>query len=319
MKILVTGAAGFIGSHVAEALLRRGDAVVAVDNFDPFYSVAIKERNVREITAVGGDFELIEGNLLDGATRAACFALGPFDVIVHLAAKAGVRPSIDDPAGYVRANLEATALLLEEARRHGCQRVVFASSSSVYGADTEAPFAETARCDQPVSPYAASKRAGELLCRTWQHLHGGHVTCLRFFTVYGPRQRPEMAIHKFATLLWQGKPIPLFGDGSSSRDYTYIDDITHGVLAAIDRPQGFALINLGGDKETRLLDLVQELASVMNKPLAIHCGPDAPGDVPRTSADLTQARARLDYAPQVPMKTGLQRFSHWFARHGVHS
>lgn len=316
MKILVTGAAGFIGSHVVEALLRRGDAVVGVDNFDPFYAAAIKERNLREIESVGGDFHFVDGDLLDGACRAACFGYGAFDVVVHLAAKAGVRPSIDDPAGYFRTNLEATALLLQDTRRHGCQRVVFASSSSVYGADTTAPFAESARCDQPVSPYAASKRAGELLCHTLQHLHGGHYTCLRFFTVYGPRQRPEMAIHKFASLLWQGKPIPLFGDGSTSRDYTYVDDIVRGVLAAIDRPAGFAIVNLGGDKETRLLDLVTSLAEVLEKPLQIDWRPEAPGDVPRTSADLTHARALLGYQPQVDIHAGLQRFASWFVRHG---
>lgn len=319
MHILVTGAAGFIGSHTAQVLVARGDTVVGIDNFDPFYARSLKERNLAEVQASAqGRFEFVPGDLLDPATLVELFAQGPYDVIVHLAAKAGVRPSIADPGAYVRANLEATVQLLEHCRATGHKRVVFASSSSVYGADSEAPFAEDARCDRPVSPYAATKRAGELIAHTYVHLHGFDLTCLRFFTVYGPRQRPEMAIHKFATLLWRDQPIEQFGDGGSSRDYTYIDDIVHGVLAAIDRPQGFAIFNLGGDRETRLDTLVAMLAQALGKQPRIVLRPDAPGDVPRTCADLTLAKAALGYAPRTPIEQGIAQFAQWFVGHGVH-
>lgn len=317
MRILVTGAAGFIGSHVCEALLRRGDTVVGLDNFDPFYDRRLKERNVAEVRQLGADFQLIEGDVAEDLDLERTFAQGPFDVVLHLAAKAGVRPSIQEPSAYVRANLDGTVRLLEACRRHGVRRFVFASSSSVYGADSAAPFREDAHADRPVSPYAATKRAGELLCHTWHHLHGLETTCLRFFTVYGPRQRPEMAIHKFATLLWRGQPIPLFGDGGSSRDYTYVDDIVQGVVAAIDRPQGYAIFNLGGDRETRLDDLVRMLAAALGKDLRIDWQPEAPGDVPRTSADLGHVRQGLGYAPATPIDQGLIKFAEWFRAHGV--
>ncbi len=319
MHILVTGAAGFIGSHTAEALLRRGDTVVGVDNFDPFYDCALKRRNLADVQAAGGDrFCFVEGDLCDAAVLADLWQRGPYDVVVHLAAKAGVRPSIDDPAAYVRANLEATARLLECCRAHGPRRVVFASSSSVYGADSQAPFAEGARCDRPVSPYAATKRAGELLAHTYAHLHGFDLTCLRFFTVYGPRQRPEMAFHKFATLLWRGQAVPQFGDGSSSRDYTYIDDIVAGVVGAVDRPQGYAVFNLGGDREIRLDEVVPLLAAALDRPLRVERKPDAPGDVPRTCADLSHARDGLGYAPHTTIEAGIAQFAAWFVAKGVH-
>jgi UDP-glucuronate 4-epimerase len=318
MRILLTGAAGFIGSHTAEALLRRGDRVVGVDNFDPFYDRALKERNLVAVQQAGPErWRFVEGDLADQETLDRLWEFGPYDVVVHLAAKAGVRPSIDDPASYVRANLEATVRLWEQCRQHGPKRVVFASSSSVYGADSEAPFAEGARCDRPVSPYAATKRAGELLGHTYAHLYGFDLTCLRFFTVYGPRQRPEMAIHKFATLLWRGAAIPQFGDGGSSRDYTYIDDIVRGVVAAVDRPKGFAIYNLGGDRETRLDELAAMLARALHVELRVEQHPEAPGDVPRTCADLTLARAELDYAPETPIEEGIRRFAGWFVERGV--
>jgi UDP-glucuronate 4-epimerase len=313
MRVLVTGAAGFIGSHTCQALLARGDSVVGIDNFDPFYDPAIKRRNLSEVQASGGDrFAFLQGDLLDQADVDRAFDLGPFDVVVHLAAKAGVRPSIQDPIAYVRANLETTTRLLETCLRRGPKRVVFASSSSVYGADSDAPFGEQAHADRPVSPYAATKRAGELLAHTYAHLHGFDVTCLRFFTVYGPRQRPEMAIHKFASALCKGEPIPVFGDGGSSRDYTYVDDILVGVLGAIDRPQGFAVFNLGGDRETKLLDLIRMLGQALSvQPNLVHL-PEAAGDVPRTSADLTRATAGLGYRPKVSIEDGLARFAAWY-------
>lgn len=318
MRILLTGAAGFIGSHTAEALLRRGDHVIGVDNFDPFYDRALKERNLLAVQAAGPDrWHFIEGDLCEQQVLDRLWEFGPYDAVVHLAAKAGVRPSIDDPASYVRSNLEATVRLWEQCRIHGPKRVVFASSSSVYGADSKAPFSEEARCDRPVSPYAATKRAGELLAHTYVHLHGFDLTCLRFFTVYGPRQRPEMAIHKFATLLWRGEAVPQFGDGGSSRDYTYIDDIVQGVVAAVDRPKGYAIYNLGGDRETRLADLTQMLARALRVELTIVRKPEAPGDVPRTCADLTLARAELGYEPTTPIEEGLRKFAGWFVEHGV--
>ena len=319
MRILVTGAAGFIGSHTCEALLQRGDTVVGLDNFDAFYARSIKERNLDDVRAAAGTerFTFLEADLCVAADIERAFAAGPFDVVVHLAARAGVRPSIDDPAGYVRSNVEATALLLEACRTRGIGRVVFASSSSVYGADSTSPFAEGARADRPVSPYAATKRAGELLCHTYSHLHGMHITCLRFFTVYGPRQRPEMAIHKFATRMERGQSIPIFGDGGSSRDYTYIDDILQGVLAAVDRPLGFAVYNLGGDHQTRLDELIDLLARALGKTPKLERLPEAPGDVPMTSADLTLAHRDLGYAPRVPMAEGIRRFADWFQIFGV--
>ncbi|MSQ84170.1 MAG: NAD-dependent epimerase/dehydratase family protein [Myxococcales bacterium] len=318
MNILVTGVAGFIGSHTAEALLRRGDSVVGVDNFDPFYARSLKERNLDWVRQAGGaKFGFVEGDLAEPTVLDQLWQAAPFDVVVHLAAKAGVRPSIDDPASYVRSNLEATTLLLEKCRKTDHKRMVFASSSSVYGADSQAPFSELARCDRPVSPYAATKRAGELIAHTYAHLYGFDLTCLRFFTVYGPRQRPEMAIHKFATALWRGEPIAQFGDGGSSRDYTYVDDITAGVLAAIDRPQGLAVFNLGGDRETRLDELVKMLGKALNKPVVIERKPDAAGDVPRTCADLTLARRCLGYAPQTPIDRGIELFARWFEQFGV--
>lgn len=320
MHILVTGAAGFIGSHTCEALLRRGDRVVGLDNFDPFYARSIKERNLEHVRASDdkGLFSFLEADLCRPDDIARALDLGPFDVVVHLAARAGVRPSIDDPAGYVRTNIEATALLLEACRARGIDRVVFASSSSVYGADSAPPFGEGARADRPVSPYAATKRAAELLCHTYSHLHGTQITCLRFFTVYGPRQRPEMAIHKFATRIVRGQAIPMFGDGASSRDYTYIDDILQGILGAIDRPAGFAIYNLGGDHETKLSELIDMLGAALGQTPRIEHLPDAPGDVPMTSADLTIARRDLGYAPRVPMREGIARFAAWFHEFGVH-
>jgi UDP-glucuronate 4-epimerase len=236
MHVGVTGAAGFIGSHVVERLLERGDSVLGVDNFDPFYSPQEKRANLARAVA-SPRFRLAEMDVADGAgLRAALDAHPhPLEAFIHLAAKAGVRPSIADPVGYARANVLGTQALLGEAQRRGIRRIVFASSSSVYGNSTAVPFSETASAVDPVSPYAATKRAGELLCVAHQHLHGGSVLCLRFFTVYGPRQRPDLAIRKFATLMTAGQAIPLFGAGSTERDYTWIDDIVEGVVAALDR------------------------------------------------------------------------------------
>jgi UDP-glucuronate 4-epimerase len=324
--VAVTGAAGFIGSHVVERLLDRGDTVLGLDNFDPFYAPQEKRAN---LTRASGSprFRLTEVDVADGAAlRAALDAYPlPLDAVVHLAAKAGVRPSIADPVGYARTNVLGTQALLSEAHGRGIRRFVFASSSSVYGNTAAVPFSESAAAADPVSPYAATKRAGELLCRAHQHLYGGSVLCLRLFTVYGPRQRPDLAIRKFATLMSAGKPIPLFGQGFSERDYTWIDDIVDGAVAALDRtartPREFEIVNLGGSRATDLRRLVQLLSDALGVRPVIEQLPPQPGDVERTWADISKAEALLGYRPAVPIEEGIQRFAAWFKREhaGVYS
>lgn len=315
MRVLVTGAAGFLGSHVVERLLARGDHVIGVDNFDPFYSPEEKRRNLTHARATGR-FELAEADIADQAALRRVMRGRPLDAVIHLAAKAGVRPSIADPAAYVRANVVGTQHLLSEAAACGVRRIVFASSSSVYGNASPVPFREDEAAASPISPYAATKRAGELLCHTHQHLYGGSLLCLRFFTVYGPRQRPDLAIRKFATLMSGGKPIQLFGTGSTERDYTWIDDIVDGVLAALDRsarvPDEFEIVNLGGGATTSLSRLVVLLGSALDiAPIVEHLPPQ-PGDVERTWADLSKARRLLGYEPRTPIKEGIVKFAAWF-------
>lgn len=318
MRILVTGVAGFIGSHTAEALLLRGDRVVGIDNFNAFYSPDLKRRNVAAVAKTGGGrFRLVEGDITDERVLDALFAHERFDAIVHLAAWAGVRPSIQHPEVYVDTNVRGTLNLLERARRHGIDRFVFASSSSVYGGRIEVPFRETDPVDRPISPYAATKKAGEVLCYTWHHLHGLHVSVLRYFTVYGPRQRPEMAIHRFATLLSRGEAVPMYGDGSSARDYTYVDDIVQGTVAALDRCQGYEIYNLGESRTTTLRALIEMLADALGVPARVRPEPEQPGDVPITYADVSKARAKLGYEPSVPIEEGIRRFVEWFRREGV--
>ena len=317
MHVGVSGAAGFIGSHLVERLLGRGDSVLGMDNFDPFYSPQEKRDNLARALA-SPRFRLAEVDLADAPGLAAALDghPHPLDAFVHLAAKAGVRPSIADPAGYARANVLGTQALLGEAQRRGIRRIVFASSSSVYGNTATVPFNESAAAMDPVSPYAATKRAGELLCNAHQHLHGGSVLCLRLFTVYGPRQRPDLAIRKFATLMTAGKAIPLFGQGSSERDYTWIDDIVDGVVAALDRsartPREFEIVNLGGNRATDLRRLVQLLSDALGVRPEIEHLPPQPGDVERTWADISKAERLLGYRPAVPIEEGIQRFAAWF-------
>lgn len=326
MHVLLTGAAGFIGSHVAEALLARGDTVCGLDNFNHFYDPVIKERHAALLAQHSG-FTLVRGSLLDEAIRDQAFAAGPGgkapDVVVHLAAWAGVRPSIEQPALYQRENIEGTVAMMDSARAlttstGGPPRFVFASSSSVYGGQEKVPFHEDDPVMEPVSPYAATKRAGELLLYTYSHLYGLFSTSLRFFTVYGPRQRPEMAIHKFAALMMQGKPVPRYGDGSTARDYTYVDDIVQGVLGAVDRQTGpaFRIYNLGNSATTTLTELIDKLGAALGVTPIIQALPDQPGDVPRTFADVTRAREELGYAPKTPVDVGLQRFAAWYRTHG---
>lgn len=313
-RILVTGAAGFIGSHLADRLLSQGAAVVGVDNFDPFYPVELKRANIARALRHPG-FELVEVDCADQKGLLRALADQPFDVVVHLAAKAGVRPSLRDPAGYLRANVVATQNILDLAVKRDVRRVVFGSSSSVYGNSDAVPFSEANRADRPVSPYAASKRSAELLCAACNHLYGVSAVALRFFTVYGPRQRPDLAIRKFASLMLRRAEIPLYGDGTTERDYTWIDDIIDGVVAAIRRtrdvPGCFDIINLGGSRTTSLSRLVDLLADALGVEPQIVRLPMQPGDVIRTCADVTKAHQLLGYVPATPIEVGIPRFVEW--------
>jgi len=313
-RVFVTGAAGFVGSHLVEALAARGDEVVGIDNFDPFYERGLKEANLRD--AASGRFRFHEQDMLD-ADRVVAL-LTPETVVVHLAAKAGVRPSIADPVGYARANVEGTAAVLEAARRAGVSRVVFGSSSSVYGDTTPVPFREDAPAGDPVSPYAATKRAAELLLRAAASLHGFRAAALRFFTVFGPRQRPDLAIHAFARRMADGRPLVLYGDGTQARDYTYCDDIVAGVVAAVDwtgsAPVGMELFNLGGSRPLPLKVLVAELSAALGITPVVQWAPMQPGDVQLTCADVEKARRVLGFDPRTPFAEGIQRFAAWFRR-----
>jgi UDP-glucuronate 4-epimerase len=312
-RVLVTGAAGFIGSHVVEALSGQGDEVVGVDNFDAFYPRSMKEHNLAEIGQRAG-FIFREQDMLDvDAMRAL---LTPETVVVHLAAKAGVRPSLADPVGYARANVTGTAAVLEAARQAGVSRIVFGSSSSVYGNNTPVPFREDAVAMEPVSPYAATKRAGELLLNSVAPIYGFRAASLRFFTVYGPRQRPDLAIHAFTRKMVEGRTLTLFGDGSQSRDYTYCDDIVAGVLSAIawtrTAPFGADTFNLGGSRPVATEAMVDEIARALGARPKVEWAAMQPGDVQRTAADLTKSKSVLGYEPKTPFPEGIRRFVRWF-------
>ncbi|HEX6966812.1 MAG TPA: GDP-mannose 4,6-dehydratase [Gemmatimonadaceae bacterium] len=315
-RVLVTGAAGFIGSHTVEALLARECRVVGVDNFDDFYDPAIKRANVAAAEQ-HPHFTLARADVRDGAGLRRIIDEAAPDVIVHLAARAGVRPSIEAPALYADVNVVGTTTVLEAARASGVNRLVIASSSSVYGNSAPVPFREDEPALQPVSPYAATKRAAELVCETYASLYPEmRIISLRFFTVYGPRQRPDLAIHKFTRLISAGEPIPFFGDGSYSRDYTYTSDILQGVLGAIDRTRTTALhheiYNLGESATTTLSELVALIEAAVGRRAQLHRLPAQPGDVRRTCADISRARAALGYAPTVPIREGIPLFVEWF-------
>jgi UDP-glucuronate 4-epimerase len=309
--VLVTGAAGFIGSHLGERLVARGDRVVGLDDLNAFYDPAIKRRNVRGLLA-GGGFELVEGDIRDADLVARLFREHRPDSVVHLAAMAGVRPSLRDPVLYHDVNCTGTAVMLQAARDAGVGRFVFGSSSSVYGGNEKVPFHEDDDVSGPVSPYAATKRANELTCWTFSHLYGMDIAALRFFTVYGPRQRPEMAIHKFVRMAAQGRPLPFYGDGRTERDYTYIDDIMDGVLKAHDRSRGFRIYNLGESRTVSLAELVEAVGRATGTTPVVDRQPLQPGDVPRTCADVSRARAELGYDPHVGLDEGLRRFVAWY-------
>lgn len=315
-RVLVTGAAGFIGSWLTERLLERGDTVVGLDNFDPFYDRAIKEQNL-VVARANSAFRMVEGDLRDRAQVSALFGDGEFDAVVHLAAKAGVRPSLADPGAYYETNLIGTSNLLEAMREAGCRRLVFASSSSVYGNNRKVPFQEDDRVDAPISPYAATKKAGEELCHVYHAVHGFSILALRFFTAYGPRQRPEMAIHAFTRRLFAGEAIPVFGDGSMERDFTYIDDVVDGVVSAVDTVIGddaFEIVNLGESEPIRLSRLVAALERATGCEAVIDRREVPPGDVDRTFADISRARNLLGYDPSVGIDEGLRRFVEWYRR-----
>jgi len=309
--VLVTGGAGFIGSHLTRRLLGRGDRVTALDSFNDFYDPALKRANVEPFRAETG-YVLVEGDIRDADLVEELFAGGGFTAVVHLAARAGVRPSLAEPILYEDVNCIGTLRLLEAARRHGPETFIFGSSSSVYGINEKVPFAEDDPVDLPISPYATTKRTGELLCFNYHHLYGLRTACLRFFTVYGPAQRPEMAIHKFTDLLARGRAVPMFGDGGSRRDYTYIDDIIDGVVAALDLAPGFEIVNLGGADTTALADLVRWIAEELGVEPRVDHLPPQPGDVPITYADVRKAERLLGYSPKVPIRDGLARFVAWY-------
>jgi UDP-glucuronate 4-epimerase len=309
-RVLVTGAAGFIGSTLTERLLAEGRRVVGLDSFDPFYPESHKQANLA--AALRSDrFALVRADLRDAAALRHVFAGEPFGAIVHLAALAGVRPSLERPAEYADVNVRGTAALLEAAVRAGGPRVVFASSSSVYGERSDGPFRESDPVERPVSPYAATKRAGELVAHTFHHAWGLSVTCARIFTAYGPRQRPDLAIRKFADRLLAGKSLPVYGDGSAQRDFTYIDDLVEGLVRAIDRDLGFALLNFAGGRTVSVLEVIQALERELGVGAEIDWQPEQTGDVRTTWGDISAARAALGYDPRVRFEDGLHRFAAW--------
>jgi UDP-glucuronate 4-epimerase len=312
-NILITGGAGFIGSHLVDRLLAEGGwRITVVDDFNDFYDPAIKRENDRARLS-NPDYHLVEADIRNQAALEQAFAGTAFDCIVHLAARAGVRPSLKEPRLYVETNINGTLNLLELARTHGVKQFVFGSSSSVYGMNAKVPFSETDPIFNPISPYAATKAAGELICHSYAHLYDIRIVCLRFFTVYGARQRPDLAIHKFAKLISAGKPIPVFGDGATRRDYTYIDDIIAGVRAAMDYDQSnYEVINLGESRTVELRELISLLEQALGRKAEIDRQPLQPGDVPQTFADISKARALLGYDPQTQIEEGIERFVTWF-------
>jgi UDP-glucuronate 4-epimerase len=312
MNFLVTGGAGFIGSHVGEGLLRAGHSVWALDDLNPFYSPALKKQNLEELQKAGASFHFVQADLTDARALDELFANVRFDQVIHLAARAGVRPSLAEPALYQRVNVEGTVHLLEAARKNGVRKVTMASSSSVYGMNSKVPFSEKDPIFSAISPYAASKLACEALGHVYHHVYGMDVAMLRFFTVYGPRQRPDLAIRKFARLIEEGLPIPFYGDGTAARDYTYVSDTVDGVLACTEREIGYEIFNLGESQTVTLRYLVELLEEALGRKAILDPQPDQPGDVPITFADISKARARLGYDPRVKIEQGIPMFVQWF-------
>ena len=313
MNFLVTGGAGFIGSNLCERLMQEGHKVWAYDDLNDFYSPRRKERNLEELGAYPS-FQFVRGDLRDKAAVRDLFASARFDQVIHLAARAGVRPSLEDPALYMDVNVLGTTHILEAARERGIKKVTIASSSSVYGINSKSPFSESDPIFTPISPYAASKLACEALGHVYAHIHKMDIVMLRFFTVYGPRQRPDLAIHKFAGLIEQGKPIPVFGDGSTARDYTFVSDTLDGIMACTRREFGFEIFNLGESECVKLSRLIELLEQTLGKKAVIERLPNQAGDVPLTYADISKAERMLGYHPRVKIDEGIQRFVEWFRK-----
>jgi len=314
MNFLVTGGAGFIGSHVCERLLHEGHRVWAFDDLNDFYDPQIKRRTLSELVALNRPFTFVHGDLTDVGAVNGIFAATKFDQVIHLAARAGVRPSLEQPALYQRVNVEGTVNVLEAARKTGVKKITIASSSSVYGVNAKVPFSESDPIFSAVSPYAATKLACEALGHAYHHIYKMDVAMLRFFTVYGPRQRPDLAIHKFTKLIDAGKPIPVFGDGSTARDHTYVTDILEGILACTRKEFGFEIFNLGESQTVKLSELIALIESALGKPAVIDRQPLQPGDVPITFADISKVRRMLGYNPQVNAEKGIPLFVDWFRK-----
>ena len=313
MRVLITGGAGFIGYHLAGALIKRGDAVTLLDNFNDYYDPEIKRRNARDLDATGGATMHV-ADILDRDGLRRVFETARPDAVVHLAAWAGVRPSLEKPALYTDVNVTGTVNMLEMAKAFSTGCFIFGSSSSVYGGSSRVPFTEDDAVNCPISPYAATKRAGELLCHAYSHNFGMRITCLRFFTVYGPRQRPDLAIHKFARLMADDREIPLFGAGDSRRDYTYVDDIVSGVLAAMEKNFPFEIFNLGESQTISLMELVESLEDALGKKARLARLPEQTGDMKVTYADISKSRKMLGYNPQTPFSDGIRLFADWFRK-----
>ncbi len=311
MNILITGAAGFIGSHTSEKLVSNGHYVVGLDNFDPFYPRHFKMQNIEGL--IGNNrFSFHEGDILEKDFLNDIFNQYKIEVVIHLAAKAGVRPSIENIGDYYQTNVMGTVNILECMRENGITKMLFASSSSIYGNNTKTPFAETDFVDNPISPYASTKKSGELLCHVYCHLYEFDITCLRFFTVFGPRQRPDLAIHKFTRFIDEDKPIPVFGNGSTGRDYTYISDITDGIDCALHKMKSFKLYNLGESRIILLNDLIKTIEDRLGKKAILDMKPMQPGDVQVTYADIEKARREIGYNPQFDLKNGIDHFVTWY-------
>jgi UDP-glucuronate 4-epimerase len=313
MKIAITGVAGFIGSHLGEKLISLGHEIIGIDNFDPFYPKKFKESNLA-ILEKSDKFYFHEADIRNKQSLKDIFNTYSIDLVVHLAAKAGVRPSIEQIAEYYQVNIDGTVNLLECMREANVTKLVFASSSSVYGNNEKVPFSETDFVDNPISPYAATKKGGELLCHVYYSLYKFDINCLRFFTVFGPRQRPDLAIHKFTRLIDQGKAIPFFGDGSTARDYTYVDDIVSGILCAINNLKGFNIYNLGESRVIKLDELILFIEKALNKKAILDKQPLQPGDVQKTFADITKARTEIGYSPAYDFETGIKQFVDWYKK-----
>jgi UDP-glucuronate 4-epimerase len=312
MNFLVTGGAGFIGSHVCEELLRHGHSVWTCDDLNNFYDPQLKRANLRDIQSLAKPFEFVQGDLTDTAALDELFASVKFDQVIHLAARAGVRPSLQDPALYQRVNVEGTVNLLEAARKHRVKKIIIASSSSVYGVNSRVPFSEGDPIFSAISPYAASKLACEALGHVYHHVYGMDIVMLRLFTVYGPRQRPDLAIRKFTTLIDAGKAIPVFGDGSTERDYTHVADTLAGIMACTQKEFGFEIFNLGESQTVKLGYLIELIEMALGKEAILDRQPAQPGDVPRTYADISKARRLLGYQPRVKIEEGIPQFVDWF-------